>query len=453
MDLRKYLENGGYKLIEPSYYALVGRWNAWYKGKVSSFHNYTIRSGTSNIRRTRASLNMAKQGCEYWANLLWNKECSVVVEDQSLNDVVNATLKDNDFWRQTNQLTERAFALGAGAYIAYASGGQTRIDYVTADYIYPLAWRNDDIESCAFAGSYNQGKKRLVYLMIHEMQPDGSYRIYNKYFEKSGGRLVEVSAPDDVEAEYTAKARRFGLIKPGIANNIASVPFGLSIYANCIDVLKSIDLAYDGAKTAMELGRPRIGVTNAMLRVKPDSAEVVDVFDANDIAVYDMGFGGAGDNVDVKDLTTQYRATEFELSLQAQLNIYSQAIGLGDKAFKWQQTSVATATQVISENSAMLRAMEKHQESLRTSITQLVRAILDINGIDVSQEVTVTFDDSITRDRAREAQEAWQWVVAGKYPFWKYLVDFKGYDKKTALAIAAEAQTSLPKDPDDAGEE
>ena len=50
---------------------------AWYKGKVSSFHNYSVYNGIKRIGRERASLGMAARVCEDWADLLLNeKGCS-----------------------------------------------------------------------------------------------------------------------------------------------------------------------------------------------------------------------------------------------------------------------------------------------------------------------------------------------------------------------------------------
>ena len=37
----------------------------------------------------------------------------------------------------------------------------------------------------------------------------------------------------------------------------------------------------------------------------------------------------------------------------------------------------------------------------------------------------------------------WQYVTAGKFPFWRYLVEFEGYSEDDAKAIAEEAQGSL----------
>ncbi len=440
MTIQEILRGAGYEPPGAARYADIARWKAWYRGKVRGFHDYTIFSGGRPIPRTRAGLNMAKQGCEYWANLLWNADCAVNLTDPALDGAVNAALLRNGFTRRTNALVERAFALGTGAYVVYGGPEGTVIDTVAADMIYPLGWAGEEIESCAFAGRYARGGKRMLYLMLHEKQADGGYRITNRYFEETdGGELAEVKAPEGVLPEYRAEAKRFAIIRPNIADNQGEGPLGISVYANCLDTLQAIDLAYDGAKTAMEIGRPRIGVTANMLKMDRVSGELREVFDARDIAVYDMG-GGLGDEpVAVTDLTVPYRAAEFERSLQAQLTVYAQMIGLGERAFRWEPETMRTATEVIASGGAMLRAMEKHQAGLADTLRGVVVAVLDAEGLPEEADVRVIFDDSVARDRGKEAEDAWRWVEAGKMTFWRYLTLYRGYDEGEARAIAAEA--------------
>lgn len=441
MTLRDCLLDAGYDLVDEAYYDRIRIWRDWYRGRVKAFHEYTISQPGKTIARTRATLNMAKQGAEYWANLLWGPECSVRAADAAANNALSAVLRDNDFDRQCSVLIERAWALGTGAFVVYEAYGRPQVDYIAAEHIYPLAARNDTVESCAFAGTYVRGGQRMLYLMIHEKQESGGYVIRNRYFlvGADGESLSEIPAPQDVRAQYGAKNPRFAIVKPNLANNLSDGPMGLSIYANALDTLQSIDLAYDGIKVSLEVGRPRIGVSGPMLQPNVRSGQVEYLFDANDIAFYYLGDTGGGEAPAVKDLTTPYRAEQFEKSLQAQLTVYSQLLGLGEKSFQWQRGAVKTATEVISGDSAMLRGMERHQIGLRSAITQLARGILDLLDMDAKQVVTVVFDDSATRDKQAEARDAWQWVTAGEFPFRRYLTEYKGYDEADARRIAEDA--------------
>lgn len=458
MNLQQYLKQSGYTTVEDSYTALVQKWAEWYKGDVRGFHDYSIYNGTETVRMKRARLNMAKQGAEKWADLLWNNECFITVDDGtaaedkdgnrmsgSAETALSAILERNGFTLQTNTLLEKTFALGTGAYVIYPEAGAPKLDYVDAEYIHPLSWYNGECLSCAFSGvRMEQDGRKTLTLMIHEHQEDGSYIIRNRYFSMSmdSDQLTPIDTPPDVLEEYRVGTKRFALLRPNIVNNAYNIPMGISVYGNYIDVLKCIDLAFDGIKVSMQLGRPRVALSSAAMRPTPEGS--IPVFDSNDIAFYQLP-----ESIDptaktlIEDITTTYRAGDFEKSLQCALTLYSVCIGLGEKAFQWESGNITTATQVISENNGMQRAMEKHQEILRSAIVTVVRAALDILGFSSDLPVMVNFDDSAVRDRDAERIRFWQYVTAGKFPFWKFLCEFEGYSKAEAIELEGEASTGM----------
>jgi A118 family predicted phage portal protein len=448
MKLREWLTSAGFSPVSESYYSLIQIWLSWYRGKVSSFHPYQIYNGERQVRMNRASLGMAKQGCEFWASLLWNEDCEITLdgEGDELNKELTAILSSNRFNDRFIRLIEVSFALGTGALVIYPKDGKPKIDFVPALKIWPLEWDDDEITSCAFATTYTEKGQRRLYLMIHIKNIEESgYTIFNRWFAiAKQGHLVELAAPEGVLQEYTTATKRFCIIKPNIVNNTEQAddenfPLGMSVFAGAIDTLQSIDLAFDGAKVSMRIGRPRIGVGIEALKIDLNGNEMP-VFDPNDIAFNVIPpNSGADSDVLIKDLTTQYRASEFEGSLQNQLVIFSQQIGLGDRAFKWDRSSLATATQVISDNSSMLRTMEKHQSVLKVAVQEAVTAILDILGRSSAGEVKVKFDDSVTRDRNAERQRFYQYVKDGKFPFYKFLQEFEGYSEEEAKLLTGEA--------------
>ena len=89
------------------------------------------------------------------------------------------------------------------------------------------------------------------------------------------------------------------------------------------------------------------------------------------------------------------------------------------------------------------------QRALGNALTDLVYSISKLldaqwnSGAAVSPpgdcNVTFDFDDSIISDPKERKQMYWGYVTAGKFPFWRYLVEFEGYSEDDAKAIAAEA--------------
>jgi len=202
-----------------------------------------------------------------------------------------------------------------------------------------------------------------------------------------------------------------------------------------------IDLALDGVKVSMELGRPRVAVGSAALKTvvgRKGKQHQIAAFDSNDIAFYQMEEKLVGDTI-IKDITTSYRAGEFETSLQKALTLYSQNIGLGEKAFKWENGAIKTATEVISENSVMYQTMRKHQEIVKECIIDVCKAILDMNNKDFDIEIKIEFDDSVIVDKESERARWQQLYRDNVIPKWLYLVEYEGYSEKEAKALVSEA--------------
>jgi A118 family predicted phage portal protein len=448
--IKKYLKDQGFTPVDDSFYKRIDSWDLWYSGYVKTFHSYQVYNGIDHTTQERARLNMAKRGCERWANLLWNDECAVSIEGDSKR--LNAILTANDFTRQTQILIEKSFAKGTGAYVAYQDAALgARVDYLAADAVFPFEWYNDDVRSCAFASvTVNADGTQTVYLMIHVRQTNGSYRIYNRFFRLGDGTAAGwelMPTPEGILEEFPSDVCRFAIVRPNLVNNVAPVPMGISVYADCIDSIKACDLAFDGYMVSLAIGRPRVAVTGDVVKIiqlADGTTRRVPVFDTNDVALYsfDQPEGADGKNAGrmIQDLSVDFRADKFAAEIQTALTIYSQQIGLGEKAFKWDQGSVATATQVIAENSEMLRTMEKHQQGIRFALETVVRAICNIVGIQTTGKVTIEFDDSAVRDRDGERLRAWQWVTLGKMAFWRYLVDFEDYSEEDAKKIEAEAR-------------
>lgn len=464
--IRNYLESQGFKLLPNKYYKDMTLWEKWWEGEVSEFHNYKIYNGQEYVPRKRAEMNAAKMGCEYWSNLLWNEECYFTVDSEKVpktlsKRVLKALKKDNDdesqkiieqvfennnFYEQFNEIIEKYCAIGNGAIVVH----DNKVEFIDYDCIEVLAHNNKIIESCALVNCFSHEKLgQCAYLMIHIKQKDGTYKIQNKFFkidEKSESLIPFTEAEKkqmNVLEEYTKENKHFFVLKPAIANNKQkNSPLGISVYANALDVLKMIDLALDGIKASMEIGRPRIAVSsNGITTVigKNGKPEQVPVFDSNDLAFYNLPEGTDNKKI-IEDMTTAYRAGNFETSLEKALSLFSMLIGLGPNTFKWENGQIKTATEVISVNSSMFRTMRKHQGIIRSCIITICKAILEDNKRDYDLKIKVEFDDSIVIDKETERTRWQQLYRDGAIPKWLYLVEYEGYSEEEAKLLVEEAK-------------
>ena len=99
----------------PSKSIFTSDWLDWYRGKVRGFHNYRLYNGNNEVEIERKSLQMAKQVCETWANLLLNERCDIVLGNDEDKKLLDEILMDTNFWVKGNEGIEKSFALSYGA--------------------------------------------------------------------------------------------------------------------------------------------------------------------------------------------------------------------------------------------------------------------------------------------------------------------------------------------------
>ena len=128
------------------------------------------------------------------------------------------------------------------------------------------------------------------------------------------------------------------------------------------------------------------------------------------------------------------------------LNVLSSKCGFGENHYKFDQTSIATATQVISENSTMFRTIKKHEILLEQAITELCRILLRLGnrymdaGLDEEVEISIDFDDSIIEDKGQDFNRDMQLLDAGIMNDWEFRARWMNEDEATAKAALPKMQ-------------
>lgn len=396
-------------------------WEGWYKGYVSSFHNYNVYNGKKNIKKTKKSLNIAKKSCEDWANLLLNDKCSVTIKDQ---DALDEVLKYNNFWVEANNMVEKSFALSIGAFVeslenlkltdnfelVKSNDAKVRLDYLTAKKIYPITFNKGRLVECAFV---SRGTK-VTNISIHKLNDKEEYDIINVVLTM--GKDDSVLDRKEYVFHSHSKKPLYQLLKPNIANNIdIDSPLGISVFANAIETLKAIDNAYDSFDTEIQYGRRRIFVDEDMIEFDGNGNPIT-VFDPNDVTFYvtpARKMTGTPQKQLIEELASPLRTNDISLALQEQLNVFSASVGFGKNYYTFGAGGggrpIQTATGIIAQNSDMFRTIKKHEILLEQVIVDMVEMIAYLtneftsNRMDLGDGVVVNFDDSIIEDT--EAQK------------------------------------------------
>ena len=441
----QYLNREGYSVPDAGFYSYIRLWLKWYRGK-TSFHSYAVYNGAKRITKSRKTLGMAKRVPEDWANLLLNEKVEIVIDGEAQQKAIDEVLHANNFRVRGNQLVELAFALGTGAFVELLDdNGEVDIDYIRASMIFPLTYKNGEITECAFASERKIGQETFVYLNIHTKKENGNYVVRNVYFKKQGDNITETQLPENVADEIDTKspAPLFQIVKPNIVNNIdLDNPMGISVFANGIDQLEGVDLAYDSYCNEYKLGKKRIIIPVKMARVQMDEdGTTKPIFDYDDTEFY--AITGADESMGIKEINMDIRATEHETGIKTMLNMLSKACGLGDDYYDYQSSGVKTAKEVVSEKSDLFQNLKKHELVLEHAVRGMVMAIASLKNISIDPEnVKVNFDDSIIEDTGAEKERFLQEIRDGVRQKWEYRVKFFGETEEEAKTkVQADTQT------------
>ena len=454
MNLQQFFSSQGYDISEKlNWESYIDIWNSWYKGKVRKFHTYYIYNGQRKVKMEKKSMQGAKKVSEDWADLLYNEKVNINLKKKKDTELLREILKQNNATVIINKGIEKSFALGTGALVVSVqdmeqdetnniidvTNAKIKLEFVEAKKIIPLTWENEIVKECAFVTVKYKKGQTYIYVAMHVLNKSGNYVIKNYMFKGKYNSFVEANEEEKEgfidEFDTKGNIPWFAIITPNICNNIDSEsPFGISVYANSIDTLKSLDNAYDGLDNEVIIGRRRIFVSSEMLSY--DDGEGRMVFDPSDISVYRMPQGFNKDSMIEHD-DANLRTSSFIEAVNYQLNILSGKVGFGNERYKFDGQTIQTATGVISENSDMFRTIKKHEQVLENSLITIVKAIAYASSTFGNQtidatKVTIDFDDSIIEDKGAEQVRAMQEVNQGLRSKLSYLEKYQSLNEQQA---------------------
>ena len=437
-------------MVNDSWYTRINLWQQWYCGKVRSVHSYRHFNGRKHVPRERKSLGMAKSIAEDWANLSLNEKVDITIKKKNAEKRIHQVLQRNHFRERANQLAELTFALGTGAFVEYTDGDETKIDYIRAGMIYPLSVDNGKIKECAFASERTVKGDKQVYLNMHILE-NGQYVLENHLFRRQGSMITEIDLPEGVEPRVATGSTtpHFQIIKPNIVNNVdLNCPMGISIYANALDQLESVDLIFDSYCNEFRLGKKRITVPVSMIQMKmEEDGMTTPIFDDDDVEFYAVPAAANGSDAGetkIVEHNMELRTDAHSTGIQDALNLLSYKCGLGKDRYNFRDGQIKTATEVISEKSDLFQNLKKHEILLNDALIGMVQAIAELEGISSDVDVAINFDDSIIEDTGAEKMRFMQEISNGVRQKYEYRMRFFGEDEATAKAMVSAEDDADP---------
>lgn len=425
------------KKVKPFNYK-VDIWKSWYRGKVDGFHSYRLYNGQNTMEIDKKSLCMAKTVCEDWADALVNEKLNFTIPKQDKAKMTNIFTMNNTNVL-LNEAVEKSFATGQGMILVglknYAIGKQSgaykatkdtqiTIDFIDVTCIKVLTIERKRVTECAFVSESTD----YTDIAIHVLNEQKNYEIYLIRVSNKTKEIVEQTMIDT-----RSPIKWFFEIRPNINNNsFLYDSLGMSIYANAIDVLKAIDDLFDGFSVEYVLLRPRIFVQADTYKIiydkeKGESVKTIDPYDT----VYYLLPKDDDNKNKIQAEVPNIRYDAYISGINTLLNILSKKVGFGTERYKFDKGSIATATQIISENSDFARSLKKHEHIFRQALIDLIWCIKYVNNeftlnekfSDFKyEEIKIDFDDSIIEDKNAIRQRDREDVNAGLMSVLEYRV-------------------------------
>lgn len=433
-----FLKEIGYEssIIDEEQEKRVKEWLCWYKGK-TKYHNYKVYNGQKYCKRTYKSLNINSQSCSDLSDFFFNEKLDITIDKKNVQEKINQCLEQNGFLQNSNKLMQLVKALGTGAYVPYLEKDVLKINYINATNIIILEADRDDVQDVLFWSKRKVLEGTEYYINAHILKENG-YVIYNKkYLQRKESESFEKQDLGDAEKiETKSFIPKFAMIfNPEVNNADINSPYGISCYANALDIVLALDRAYDSFDNEIALGKKRVYVpTNAVQFNISQSGDTVPAFDENDVAFY--AYPGK-DNDKLVESSFDLRIEQLTQAIQAQLNLYTSKVGLGQNYYKFKDgQAYVNKDNVLSSNSDVYRKIKKQENIITKAITQLIYGIAELIKIKEEFSISVFYDDTIIEDIEKtriQAQSEYNSKLISKAQYYRDVYKLK---EKEALKFA-----------------
>ncbi|EDN9152132.1 phage portal protein [Listeria monocytogenes] len=397
-------------------YKNIDTWKRLYQGHYAEWHNLNYEHNGNPINRRQLSMNLPKVTAKYMSKLLFNEKVKINIDDDKAEEFVLNVLKTNGFTKNMERYIEYGEAMGGFVIKVYHDGNKNvKVSFATADCMYPLSNDSENVDECVIANSFHKNDKYYTLLEWNEWH-DVVYTVTTELYQSDdpdelGGKVSLKLLFNDIEPvvplpKFTRPT--FIYIKPNIANNKnLTSPLGISVYANALDTLKTLDLMFDSFYQEFKLGKKKVLVPSSFVKTAVNlDGSTSQYFDSTDETFFLYQGDQDADGKSVKDISVEIRSTEFIESINAMLRIYAMQVGLSAGTFTFDENGLKTATEVVSEKSETYQTKNSHSQLIEQGIKEMIVSILEVgklinaySGEIVELDtITVDFDDSIAQD-------------------------------------------------------
>lgn len=462
----KYLSKLGYS-VNSNALGIIQICDDWYANRVvKDFHK---RVNLNGVEIKLKQLNMAKRCCADDANLC--EVVSVCPENESVSkEFIDGLLERNRFDVQYREQLEKTSALGsAGAYIylkdaeAYVRvdgsteiiGGEIRINYVDADCIIPLTVVNKEITECAFCASNIIGGKKHTVLVIFTTD-NGMYKAETVIFDEKGNYNE-----NEVQVLQLGDVKPFAIMHNAEVNNLDDMMgYGLPKIYNSIPAFMITDLCYNLLFGDLSKADKLVFMNELLACVQKDEFGRPYLTPQQKEIFILLGADYGGKLPEEKALIQEYnpviRVEDITKSFELALSLISMSFGYGTKKYTFEDGRITTATEYIGTKQDSMQELNKQRKQAEQYINDIVHAAMWFSnqfsgtGYDVSEALSIEFDDSYIIDRETELERKRNDALSFDIPqltIW-YLMDAYNISEEDARKMVMSKASEEERDDD-----
>lgn len=387
-------------------------------------------------------------------------ESEITVKGSGRADFLKLQLEP--FLDQLRNYTELAGALGGIIFKPYVSDSQIIIDAVQGDCFYPTRFDSSGRLTGAIFIAQIHRKNNIFTRAEHHDYQNGTHRILNRAFKSSNSFSLgkEIALTDVPEWEQISPdisisnvdRPLFGYFKIPSANKIdRHSPLGVSVYSEAVQTIQNADEQYGRFLWEFEGGELAVDVAEDLLEHKIDGSVSVPkaqkrLYRGRSVSTQDQNF--------YQVFSPALRDQSIANGLDRILKRIEFQCGLAYGTISDPQNVEKTATEILSSKQRSYATVKDIQKALQASIDDLLYSMDKLATLYTlapqgAYQVTYDWDDSIVNDPTARKQMFWQYVMSGKYPFWRYLMEYENYTEKDAKEIAAEQQAGMSRFPEE----
>lgn len=399
------------------------------------------------------TVNFAKAVCSETAKLT-TLDIDIKITGSARADYIKK--QTDKYLRVVRQWVE--YAAAHGMVIAKPNGKD--IDIVMPDSFKIISTECDQIKSIVFLDRQRDPREEVYFTRYewHRFDENGVYLVSNKCYK--GKSVNDKGKPIAIEETPWANLQEeiaitglekplFGVLKMPAANNIdPSSPLGMPVFADAIEELKDLDIAYsrnvkeiDDSKRITLIDSDRLTLGGKPVTDIERANRNIDRYNLPDFVRIVQGDGSNDIYHEINPtLNTETRINGIN-SLLSQIG-YKCGFSNGHFVFN-ERTGFATATQIESEDQRTIQTIKDIRDCLEVCIDGLIYALdkfadlYDLAPVG-TYETVYSFRD-LTYNYEEDKQRWYSYVLAGHVPFWKYAEKFEGMTVDDAKELQAEA--------------